>query len=596
MGRDNWRPKDRPPPPPPHRKKDNDSHNNGGSNVEGRGGDGGSYRSRPPKRRNSDRGPPPSPPHQSVGGDDDARRDGGSSSNNNKRNRSPSSPGGSNYGRSRKRPFGDRAGGDRGGGGKRRGGGEHYNGKKRGGSGGGDYYRGSASSNKKDNDNKDTRDDDNNRRSRGGGGKNNRDDSRRPPLDGQDRKNNNNKNNNRNRRRRGGGNKRDGNKHSEAYAPLPPPPPPIKEIEPAVSPVTTSDANEKPQTQSLVKYRHGSIWSRELQVGEGTYGKVYKARNSETGKMAALKRLRLESERDGVPITAIREVKLLQALRHPGIVSLREMMVETGSIYMAFEYMDHDLAGILAHPDLTLTNGQKKYLFKQMLSGLAYLHHRGVLHRDIKGSNILIDNNGVVKIADFGLARTVDLSNPFAHYTNRVITLWYRPPEILLGATVYSDGVDVWGLGCLLVELFTKRAIFQTQDEIAQLNAVFDIMGTPTCETWPELESMPWYRLMMPSKDTPAKSNRFSELYSETLPTFNCLDLAGKMLSVNPKARISAQGALDHEYFVEDPAPESLDLSEIGEWHDFEAKRRRRRAQKQQQQHYHPQTSAPPSK
>lgn len=320
--------------------------------------------------------------------------------------------------------------------------------------------------------------------------------------------------------------------------------------------------------------RSDSIYDRVQQVGEGTYGKVFKSRNKVTGYTAALKRLRMESERDGMPITAIREIRLLQSLRHQNIVKLKEMMIEQGNIYMAFEYLEHDLAGILSHPTHTLSHGNIKHLFKQMLYGLEYLHHKGILHRDIKGSNILLDNKGHLKIADFGLARTIDVTNPNAHYTNRVITLWYRPPELLLGATIYSFAIDVWGMGCILVELFRRRALFQGQDEISQLDAIYNIMGTPTPETWPGMRTLPWYQILL---RTDIKPRKFNDICKELKMTPAAQDLASKLLTYDPDSRISAKDALKHEYFSEDPRVERPSFADLGEWHDFEAKQRRRK-------------------
>ena len=207
------------------------------------------------------------------------------------------------------------------------------------------------------------------------------------------------------------------------------------------------------------------LYSIVSQVGEGTFGKVYKARNNVSGLHVALKRIRMESERDGFPVTAMREIKLLQSLRHDNIVRLYEMMVSngtfyasihsdsladlspnSGSVYMVFEYMDHDLTGILSQSQFTFTDANLKSLCEQMLAGLAYLHHKGIIHRDIKGSNILVNNRGELKLADFGLARFYHKRRR-SDYTNRVITLWYRPPELLFGTTVYGPEVDMWSAG-----------------------------------------------------------------------------------------------------------------------------------------------------
>jgi hypothetical protein len=190
----------------------------------------------------------------------------------------------------------------------------------------------------------------------------------------------------------------------------------------------------------------GELYAIVSQVGEGTFGKVYKARNTVTNVYVALKRIRMEAERDGFPVTAMREIKLLQSLRHENVVRLYEMMVSNGAVYMVFEYMDHDLTGILSQTQFSFSESHLKSLCQQMLAGLAYLHHKGVIHRDIKGSNILINNRGELKLADFGLARFYQKRRR-SDYTNRVITLWYRPPELLFGATVYGPEVDMWSAG-----------------------------------------------------------------------------------------------------------------------------------------------------
>ena len=220
----------------------------------------------------------------------------------------------------------------------------------------------------------------------------------------------------------------------------------------------------------------GQTYERLNCVGEGTYGKVYKARNVETGVLVALKRIRMEGEKDGFPVTAMREIKLLQGLRHPNVVRLIEMMVSkgafvliihvmqqtsavllkfknvghsadiSGSVYMVFEYMDHDLTGLLSHPSVAFSPANLKSLNHQMLCGLANLHQRGILHRDMKGSNILITAKGELKLGDFGLAR-VYAKHRVQDYTNRVITLWYRSPELLLGETAYGPEVDMWSAG-----------------------------------------------------------------------------------------------------------------------------------------------------
>ncbi|KAH7879871.1 kinase-like domain-containing protein [Lentinula edodes] len=317
------------------------------------------------------------------------------------------------------------------------------------------------------------------------------------------------------------------------------------------------------------------LYSIVGQVGEGTFGKVYKARNAITNTHVALKRIRMETEKDGFPVTAMREIKLLQSLRHDNVVRLFEMMVSSGSAYMVFEYMDHDLTGVLAQTQFQFSAAHLKSLCHQMFRGLAYLHHKGVIHRDIKGSNILINNLGELKLADFGLARFYQKRRK-ADYTNRVITLWYRPPELLFGATVYGPEVDIWSAGCIMLELFTKKPIFQGNDELSQLEAIYKVFGTPTLQRWSGFANLPWYEMVKP-KDT--ISNRFRELFRKWLSPA-AIDLADQLLDYDPAKRVTAAQAMDAPYFLtEEPMaekPTSLATLE-GEWHELETKRAKKK-------------------
>ncbi|KAI8081485.1 kinase-like domain-containing protein [Halteromyces radiatus] len=317
-----------------------------------------------------------------------------------------------------------------------------------------------------------------------------------------------------------------------------------------------------------------TLYEKVGQVGEGTYGKVYKARNCKTGQLMALKRIRMKTEKEGFPITAMREIKLLQKLKHERIVRLQEILVSKGSVYMVLEYMDHDLSGILGHPEFRFEPAHTKSLTKQILQGLAYLHQMGILHRDMKGSNLLVNNKGELKIADFGLARIFQ-KNRAGDYTNRVITLWYRPPELLLGATSYDTSVDIWGVGCIMMEFFIGKPIFNGTDEISQLDTIYQVMGTPTKDIWPSIEELPWYELVRPKEHY---ENVFRDTYKNTL-TPGALILAEALLSMDPKNRPTAAEALEFDYFkTEEPEallPANL-LNIADDWHDFESKQRRR--------------------
>jgi CTD kinase subunit alpha len=334
----------------------------------------------------------------------------------------------------------------------------------------------------------------------------------------------------------------------------------------------------------------------ESVVGSGTYGKVFKGIHVYTKDMVALKKIRMEGERDGVsisrretrhhtnkpqfPVTAIREVKLLQSLNHDNVVQLREVMVEKNDCYMVFEYLSHDLTGLLNHPTFKLEQSHKKDLAKQLFEGLDYLHRRGVLHRDIKAANILVSNTGQLKLADFGLARFYAKSSKL-DYTNRVITIWYRSPELLLGETRYGPEVDIWSAACVLVEIFTRHAIFPGDGgEINQLDKIYNVLGTPTVQDWPGIVDMQWFELLRP---TERKASTFEEKYKDRVSPM-AFELLQAMFLFDPNARPTAADILEHPFFAsEAPASKRADaLKELeGDWHEFESKALRKEKEKQ---------------
>ncbi|KAJ3541919.1 hypothetical protein NMY22_g3701 [Coprinellus aureogranulatus] len=335
-----------------------------------------------------------------------------------------------------------------------------------------------------------------------------------------------------------------------------------------------------PKAEGAAETSSRPLYSVLNQVGEGTFGKVYKAQNTSSKMYVALKRIRMETEKDGFPVTAMREIKLLQSLKHPNVVRLHEMMVSNGSVFMVFEYMDHDLTGILSQSQFKFSAAHLKSLCHQMLAGLAYLHHKGVIHRDIKGSNILLNNRGELKLADFGLARFYQKRRR-SDYTNRVITLWYRPPELLFGATVYGAEVDMWSAGCIMLELFTKKPVFQGNDELHQLQVIFKIMGTPSPDRWLGLLNLPWYELVKPREALP---NRFRDLFQKWMSPA-ALDLAEQLLAYDPEQRISAVTALEAPYFNQEqpPAERPVGLATLeGEWHELETKVERQKKRRKE--------------
>lgn len=207
-------------------------------------------------------------------------------------------------------------------------------------------------------------------------------------------------------------------------------------------------------------------------LGEGTFGEVHRARSKKTGSVVALKKILMHNEKDGFPITALREIKLLKLLSHENILRLEEMAVEHHTkgtdkkkraiMYMVTPYMDHDLSGLLENPSVTFTEPQIKCYMIQLLKGLAYLHDQNILHRDMKAANLLINNKGILQIADFGLARHYDEEVPVKgrgggvakrDYTTLVVTRWYRPPELLMSLRRYTTAIDLWGVGYVFLLL-----------------------------------------------------------------------------------------------------------------------------------------------
>lgn len=297
-------------------------------------------------------------------------------------------------------------------------------------------------------------------------------------------------------------------------------------------------------------------------ISEGTYGVVYRARERESGAICALKKVKLDKEREGFPLTSVREINILLSLDHPNIVGVSEVVVGASldSVFMVMEYADHDLRGVMegrmAQP---FSTAEAKTLLLQLLSGVAYLHERWVLHRDLKTSNILYTNRGMLKICDFGLAR--QYGSPLKPYTHCVVTLWYRAPELLLGQKVYSTAVDVWSCGCILGELLSKEPLIQGKNEIDQLQHIFALVGTPSEESWPGVTKLShWRKFNFRAHPRMAGlRQRFPPpgLIFDGRPALSeaGFDLLSRLLDPCPERRISAQDAMEHPWFREHPLP-----------------------------------------
>lgn len=281
-------------------------------------------------------------------------------------------------------------------------------------------------------------------------------------------------------------------------------------------------------------------------IGEGTYGVVYKAKDRKTGDVVALKRIRLELEDEGIPSTALREVSLLKSLKHENIVDLLNCVQSDGKLYLVFEFLDKDLKKYMDTTSGPLNPQLVKSYLHQTLHGLAFCHARGVMHRDLKPQNLLVNKAGDIKLADFGLARAYSI--PIRVLTHEVVTLWYRAPEILLGSKTYAPPVDIWSMGVIYVEMLTKRPLFPGDSEIDQIFKIFRLKGTPNNTVWPGVNQLPDFKSVFPSwpqRSVAAVLNLQSKIGEEGV------DLLEKMLAYNPADRISAKEALSHPYFAD---------------------------------------------
>lgn len=321
---------------------------------------------------------------------------------------------------------------------------------------------------------------------------------------------------------------------------------------------TTKDDNEDIVYQfceDVAKYE------KIVKIGQGTFGEVFKARHKKTGHFVALKKVLMENEKEGFPITALREIKILQLLDHQNVINLIEICrfkhdQSKATFYLVFDFCDHDLAGLISNINVKFSLADIKSVVKQLLEGLFFIHSNKILHRDMKAANILITKHGVLKLADFGLARAISVAqNRQNRYTNRVVTLWYRPPELLLGERNYGPAIDLWGSGCIMAEMWTRSPIMQGSTEQQQLTLITKLCGSMTPEVWPGVERLELYNKMELPRN---EKRRVKERLKTYVRDPYALDLLDRLLILNPDQRINTEKALDHDFFWTDPMPSNL--------------------------------------
>uniref|UniRef100_A0A7N5JJB2 Cyclin-dependent kinase 14 n=1 Tax=Ailuropoda melanoleuca TaxID=9646 RepID=A0A7N5JJB2_AILME len=368
--------------------------------------------------------------------------------------------------------------------------------------------------------------------------------------------------------------------------------------------------HSSPSSPTSPKFGKADSYEKLEKLGEGSYATVYKGKSKVNGKLVALKVIRLQEE-EGTPFTAIREASLLKGLKHANIVLLHDIIHTKETLTLVFEYVHTDLCQYMdKHPGGLHPDNVKLFLF-QLLRGLSYIHQRYILHRDLKPQNLLISDTGELKLADFaslqnGLAAAASLmvhllysylacrysgqlhlhpplafppavvsdfhlqtglarakSVPSHTYSNEVVTLWYRPPDVLLGSTEYSTCLDMWGVGCIFVEMIQGVAAFPGMKDIQdQLERIFLVLGTPNEDTWPGVHSLPHFK---PERFTLYSSKNLRQAWNKLSYVNYAEDLASKLLQCSPKNRLSAQAALSHEYFSDLPPRlwELTDMSSI---------------------------------
>ncbi|RMZ72384.1 cmgc cdk kinase [Pyrenophora seminiperda CCB06] len=345
----------------------------------------------------------------------------------------------------------------------------------------------------------------------------------------------------------------------------------------------SADSNEAPtpkvnqEDRPLLRFNagtwtpchHTSNYETLNHIEEGSYGYVSRARSLTTSTIVALKKIKMDpssSSLDGFPLTALREIHILQRCHHPNIVSLQEILAgdDPTECVLVMEFLEHDLKTLQEDMQEPFLASEVKTLVRQLASGLEYLHDNAIMHRDLKTSNILLNNRGLVKIADFGMARYIpppssSTTSAPAQLTQLVVTLWYRAPELLLGTPTYTPSIDLWSLGCIFAELLLKTPLFPGKNEIDTLSQIFSLCGLPSEATYPSFYRLPNAKSLKIPRSTTIKTPGFNRAKFPFLTTSG-VDLLSTLLSLNPEKRPVAKEVLEHGYFREQPKAKPAEM------------------------------------
>ncbi|KAG8804069.1 TFIIH complex serine/threonine-protein kinase subunit kin28 [Serendipita sp. 407] len=278
----------------------------------------------------------------------------------------------------------------------------------------------------------------------------------------------------------------------------------------------------------------------------GKYKRRHKGREIATNRQVAIKKIKVGQFKDGLDMSAVREVKYLRELRHENVIELIDVFSVRTNLNLVLEFLEADLEMIIKDRTHVFLPADIKSWMVMTLRGLEFCHRNYILHRDLKPNNLLLASDGKLKLADFGLAR--DFADPNVKMTCQVITRWYRPPELLFGCRYYGTGSDMWSVGCIFAELMLRTPYLPGDSDMDQVKIIFRALGTPKEEEWPGYKSLPDYVFVGEFPKTP-----FRDLFNAA--STEAINLLAKLLVYEPRRRLSAREALYHAYFFQPPNP-----------------------------------------